>query len=223
MQTWPGRPYPLGATFDGTGTNFALYSSVAQRVELCLLADDDSETRIEVTETDAHVWHVYLPGVGPGTRYGYRVHGPYDPASGHRCNPAKLLLDPYAKAVDGDLDADPSLFSYPFSDVEQATTGTTPDGADSLGHTMVSVVVNPFFDWGHDRPPDTPYHETVIYEAHVKGLTMRHPDVPEELRGTYAGLAHPAGSSTCATWASRPSSSCPCTSSSPTRRWPPRG
>ncbi|MCP2265752.1 glycogen debranching protein GlgX [Promicromonospora thailandica] len=192
MQTWPGRPYPLGATFDGTGTNFALYSSVAERVELCLLADDDSETRIEVTETDAHVWHVYLPGVGPGSRYGYRVHGPYDPASGHRCNPAKLLLDPYAKAVDGDLDGDPSLFSYAFDDVEQSVTGTTPDGADSLGHTMVSVVVNPFFDWGHDRPPDTPYHETVIYEAHVKGLTMRHPDVPEELRGTYAGLAHPA-------------------------------
>ncbi|GAA4690410.1 glycogen operon protein [Promicromonospora umidemergens] len=192
MQTWPGRPYPLGATFDGTGTNFTLYSSVAQRVELCLLADDDTETRIEVTETDAHVWHVYLPGVGPGTRYGYRVHGPYDPAAGHRCNPAKLLLDPYAKAVDGDLDGDPSLFSYPFSDVAQATTGTTPDPADSLGHTMVSVVVNPFFDWGHDRPPATPYHETVIYEAHVKGLTMRHPDVPDELRGTYAGLAHPA-------------------------------
>ncbi|MFD2792009.1 glycogen debranching protein GlgX [Promicromonospora vindobonensis] len=192
MQTWPGRPYPLGATFDGTGTNFTLYSSVAQRVELCLLADDDTETRIEVTETDAHVWHVYLPGVGPGTRYGYRVHGPYDPAAGHRCNPAKLLLDPYAKAVDGDLDGDPSLFSYSFSDVEQATTGTTPDPADSLGHTMVSVVVNPFFDWGHDRPPATPYHETVIYEAHVKGLTMRHPDVPDELRGTYAGLAHPA-------------------------------
>ncbi|MDR7385298.1 glycogen debranching protein GlgX [Promicromonospora iranensis] len=192
MQTWPGRPYPLGATFDGTGTNFALYSSVAESVELCLLTDDDTETRIPVTETDAHVWHVYLPGVGPGTRYGYRVHGPYDPASGHRCNPAKLLLDPYAKAIDGDLDGDPSLFSYPFSDVDQATTGTTPEQSDSLGHTMVSVVVNPFFDWGHDRPPATPYHETVIYEAHVKGLTMRHPDVPDELRGTYAGLAHPA-------------------------------
>ncbi|MEV0949321.1 glycogen debranching protein GlgX [Promicromonospora sp. NPDC050249] len=192
MQTWPGRPYPLGATFDGTGTNFALYSSVAEKVELCLLADDDTETRVAVTETDAHVWHVYLPGVGPGTRYGYRVHGPYDPASGHRCNPAKLLLDPYAKAVDGDLDDDPSLFSYSFDDVEQTTTGTTPEASDSLGHTMVSVVVNPFFDWGHDRPPATPYHETVIYEAHVKGLTMRHPDVPDELRGTYAGLAHPA-------------------------------
>lgn len=192
MQTWPGRPYPLGATFDGTGTNFALYSSVAQRVELCLLADDGTETRLDVTETDAHVWHVYLPGVGPGTRYGYRVHGPYDPASGHRCNPAKLLLDPYAKAIDGDLDGDPSLFSYSFDDVDQATTGTTPEASDSLGHTMVSVVVNPFFDWGHDRPPATPYHETVIYEAHVKGLTMRHPDVPDELRGTYAGLAHPA-------------------------------
>ncbi|WP_125777819.1 glycogen debranching protein GlgX [Antribacter gilvus] len=192
MQTWPGRSYPLGATFDGAGTNFALYSSVAERVELCLIGDDGTEKRVPLGETDADVWHVYLPGVGPGTRYGYRVHGPYDPASGHRCNPAKLLLDPYAKALDGDIDGDESLFSYRFDDPSAATKPGAPSDLDSAGHTLTSVVVNPFFDWGHDRPPATPYHESVIYEAHVKGMTMRHPGVPEELRGTYAGLAHPA-------------------------------
>jgi glycogen operon protein len=193
MQTWPGRAYPLGATFDGTGTNFALYSGVAERVELCLVADDGTETRVDVTEVDAHVWHVYLPGVGPGTRYGYRVHGPYQPTRGHRCNPAKLLLDPYAKAMDGDLDGDASLFSYPLDRPADATArGAAPTTADSAGHTMTSVVVNPFFDWGHDRPPATDYHDSVIYEAHVRGMTMRHPDVPPELRGTYAAMAQPA-------------------------------
>ncbi|MBL0885684.1 glycogen debranching protein GlgX [Myceligenerans indicum] len=193
MQTWPGRPYPLGATFDGTGTNFALYSGVAERVQLCLVWDDGSETCVDVTEVDAHVWHVYLPGVGPGTRYGYRVHGPYDPARGHRCNPAKLLLDPYAKAMDGILDGDASLFSYPLDRPTEATSrGVSPTTSDSAGHTMASVVVNPFFDWGHDRPPATDYHDSVIYEAHVRGMTMRHPDVPPELRGTYAALAQPA-------------------------------
>jgi glycogen operon protein len=192
MQTWPGRSYPLGATFDGTGTNFAIYSSAAERVELCLLDDDGAEQRYEVREVDAFVWHVYLPGVGPGTRYGYRVHGPYDPASGHRCDPSKLLLDPYAKAIDGQIDGDQSLFSYPFDDPDAAATGTEPLAGDSAAHTMTSVVVNPFFDWGHDRPPQIDYHDTVLYEAHVKGMTMRHPDVPEELRGTYAGMGHPA-------------------------------
>jgi isoamylase len=192
MQTWPGRAYPLGATFDGTGTNFALFSSVGERVELCLVRDDGTEERVEVEEVDAHVWHVYLPAIGPGTRYGYRVHGPYDPASGHRCNPAKLLLDPYAKAVDGQVDGDESLFSYPFDDPQSAVTGKRRNDADSAGHTMTSVVVNPFFDWGHDRPPQIGYHDTVLYEAHVKGMTMRHPAVPPELRGTYAGIAQPA-------------------------------
>ncbi|KAE8763261.1 glycogen debranching protein GlgX [Georgenia thermotolerans] len=186
MQIWPGRPYPLGATYDGSGTNFALYSHVAERVELCLLDDEKHEERIELTEVDAHVWHAYLPGVQPGQRYGYRVHGPYDPASGNRCDPSKLLLDPYAKAIDGQIDGHPSLFSYSFDDPEERNT------EDSLGHTMVSVVVNPYFDWGYDRPPDLEYHESVIYEAHVKGLTQLHPAIPEELRGTYAGLAHPA-------------------------------
>ena len=186
MQIWPGRPYPLGATYDGTGTNFALYSGVAERVELCLLDDDGTETRIDLPEVDAFVWHGYLPQIAPGQRYGYRVHGPYDPAQGHRCDPSKLLLDPYAKAIDGQIDGDASLYSYTFGDPE------TRNESDSAAHTMTSVVVNPFFDWGHDRPPGHQYHETVLYEAHVKGLTMQHPAVPEELRGTYAGIAHPA-------------------------------
>jgi len=216
MQTWPGRPYPLGATFDGTGTNFALFSEVADKIELCLLGDEldeegrPRETRVVLEEMDAHVWHVYLPGVGPGTRYGYRVHGPYDPAAGHRCNPSKLLVDPYAKAIDGQVDGDESLFSYRFDDAPSAEgapdeadldrsaerdahgEGTPSNTEDSAGHTMTSVVVNPFFDWGHDRPPQHDYHDSVIYEAHVRGMTMRHPDVPEEMRGTYAGMAHPA-------------------------------
>jgi glycogen operon protein len=186
MQIWPGRPYPLGATYDGSGVNFALFSEVAEKVELCLIADDGSETRIELKEDDGFVHHAYLPGVQPGQRYGYRVHGPYEPENGHRCNPAKLLIDPYAKAIEGQIDGDPSLFSYRFG------KGAKFNGDDSLGHNMLSVVINPYFDWGHDRHPDIEYHESVIYEAHVKGLTQTHPDIPEEIRGTYAGIAHPA-------------------------------
>ncbi|MFI5067099.1 MAG: glycogen debranching protein GlgX, partial [Streptosporangiales bacterium] len=190
MRVWPGTPYPLGATWDGTGTNFALFSEVADQVELCLLNGDDdaglTETRIPLTEVDAFVWHCYLPDVGPSQRYGYRVHGPYDPARGHRCNPAKLLLDPYGKAVNGELRWHESLFSYKFTDPAVRNT------ADSAPYMPQNVVINPFFDWGDDRAPRIPYHETVIYEAHVRGLTLRHPDVPAELRGTYAGLAHPA-------------------------------
>jgi len=182
---WPGNAYPLGATYDGTGTNFALFSEVAEAVELCLIDEDGSETRVPLEEVDGFVWHGYLPLVQPGQRYGYRVHGPYDPANGHRCDPSKLLLDPYGKAFDGDFDGDPSLFSYDFDDPDQRNTD------DSLGHTMTTVVINPFFDWGYDRAPKTPYHQTVIYEAHVKGMTMAHPGVPEAIRGTYAGLAHP--------------------------------
>jgi len=190
MRLWPGTPYPLGATWDGAGTNFALFSEVADRVELCLMDDGEgghrAETRIDLTEVDGFVWHGYLPDVGPGQRYGYRVHGPYDPAQGHRCNPAKLLLDPYAKAVHGQVHWHESLFGYRFSDPGQ------PNLADSGPFMPTNVVINPFFDWGDDRPPRTPYHETVIYEAHVRGLTRRHPDVPAGQRGTYAGLAHPA-------------------------------
>jgi glycogen operon protein len=186
MNIWPGYPYPLGATFTGSGVNFALFSEVADKVEVCLIADDGSETRVELTEVDGYVWHGFVPAIEPGQRYGYRVHGPFDPAQGHRCNPAKLLLDPYAKAMDGQIDGDTSLYSYELSDP------TKPNDADSLGHTMLSVVVNPFFDWGHDRPPRHEYHNTVIYEAHVKGLTMTHPEVPEAIRGTYAAIGHHA-------------------------------
>ncbi|MDM7831334.1 glycogen debranching protein GlgX [Cellulomonas edaphi] len=186
MLIWPGTPYPLGATYSGSGTNFALFSEVAERVELCLFDEDGTETRVDLPEVDAFVWHGYLPAVQPGQRYGYRVHGPFDPAQGHRCNPNKLLLDPYAKAIDGQIDGDPSLFSYQFDDNDARNDD------DSAGHTMTSVVINPYFDWGRDRAPEHPYHETVIYEAHVKGLTNLHPAVPEELRGTYAGIAHPA-------------------------------
>jgi isoamylase len=186
MEIWPGRPYPLGATYDGSGTNFALFSEVASRVELCLIDDGGRETRVDMPETDAFVHHLYLPGVQPGQRYGYRVHGPYRPDEGHRCNPAKLLLDPYAKAVDGQIDGDESLFSYRFGAPEKFNR------RNSRGHNMLGVVVNPFFDWGNDRHPNHEYHETVVYEAHVKGLTMRHPEVPEAIRGTYAGIGHPA-------------------------------
>ncbi|MBC3984926.1 glycogen debranching protein GlgX [Streptomyces buecherae] len=186
MQVWPGQSYPLGATYDGAGTNFAVFSEVAQRIELCLLHDDGSHETVELRETDAFVRHAYLPGVMPGQRYGFRVYGPYAPEWGHRCNPAKLLLDPYAKAVSGQIDWDEAVYGYHFGRPERR------NDLDSAPHTMSSVVVNPYFDWGDDRPPRTDYHRTVIYEAHVKGLTMRHPGLPDELRGTYAALAHPA-------------------------------
>ncbi|MFI9011495.1 glycogen debranching enzyme, partial [Actinosynnema sp. NPDC053489] len=186
MQPWPGSPYPLGATYDGVGTNFTLFSEVADQVELCLFDDDGTETRVRLPEVSGGVHHGYLSGVGPGQKYGYRVHGPHDPARGLRCNPNKLLIDPYAKAITGDVDWDESLFGYPFGD-----PGSRND-LDSAGHVPLSVVVNPFFDWANDRPPNIPYNESVIYEAHVRGLTMQHPEIPEQLRGTYAGLAHPA-------------------------------
>ncbi|MEU3713039.1 glycogen debranching protein GlgX [Streptomyces catenulae] len=186
MQVWPGQTYPLGATYDGAGTNFAVFSEAARRIELCLLHDDGTQTAVELRETDAFVRHAYLPGVMPGQRYGFRVHGPYDPARGHRCNPAKLLLDPYARALSGRIDWNEAVYGYHHGRPESR------NDLDSAPHTMASVVVNPYFDWGDDRPPRTAYHETVLYEAHVKGLTMRHPDLPEELRGSYAALAHPA-------------------------------
>jgi isoamylase len=186
VQIWTGAAYPLGSTFDGAGTNFTLFSSVADAVELCLFDDAGAEQRVPLTERDADIWHAYLPGVVPGQRYGYRVHGPYAPARGNRCNPAKLLLDPYAKAVDGQVDWDESVFAYRWG------TPGKRNHADSAGHVPKGVVVNPFFDWSDDRSPRTPYHESVVYEAHVKGLTATHPGVPRDMRGTYAGLAHPA-------------------------------
>ena len=186
MDIWPGKPYPLGATFDGTGVNFAIFSEAAEKVFLCLVDDDMVETRIELTEVDGHVWHGYVPSVQPGQRYGYRVEGPYEPENGQRCNVNKLLLDPYAKAIEGQIDGHESLFSYYFLEQDKRNDD------DSLAHTMLSVVINPYFDWGHDHPPQHEYHQSVIYEAHVKGLTMTHPDVPEEIRGTYAAIGHPA-------------------------------
>ncbi|MGW7524264.1 glycogen debranching protein GlgX [Streptomyces sp. NPDC054783] len=183
LPVWSGQPYPLGAAFDGQGTNFALFSEVAERVELILVDDAGKQTPVRLHEVDGFVWHAYLPGIAPGQRYGYRLYGPWQPSLGHRCNPAKLLLDPYARAVDGRIDNHASLY-------ERAPDGPAP--ADSAGHTMLGVVTDPYFDWGDDRPPRTPYADSVIYEAHVSGLTRSHPDVPERLRGTYAGLAHPA-------------------------------
>jgi len=185
MEIWPGTAYPLGATYDGSGVNFALFSEVADKVEVCLIDDAGAETRVELPEVDGFVWHAYLPGLRPGQRYGYRVHGPYDPENGHRCDPAKLLLDPYAKAIEGQIANDPALFAYDFADP------TKRNEEDSLGKTMLGVVTSPYFDWGHDRPPRHPYNESVIYEAHVKGLTMTHPDIPEDIRGTYAAIGHP--------------------------------
>ncbi|GAA2587367.1 glycogen debranching protein GlgX [Actinomadura fulvescens] len=184
-EVWPGGPYPLGATWDGSGTNFALFSEVAHKVELCLFDDEGREERHELPEVDGHLWHGYIPGIGPGRRYGYRVHGPYEPRDGHRCNPAKLLLDPYGKAVEGGVRWHESLFSYHFGDPD------TLNDTDSAPYMPKNVVINPFFDWADDRPPRTPYHETVIYEAHVTALTKLHPGIPEEQRGTYAGLAQP--------------------------------
>jgi glycogen operon protein len=188
---WLGTPYPLGASYDGTGTNFSIFSSVAEGVELCLLGDATAEgrrdeVRIDVTEVDGHVWHVYLPDVRPGQHYGWRVHGPWEPTAGIWCNSSKLLLDPYAKAIDGEIDWTPACFGYDFADPDK------PNLEDSAPHVQLGVVSDPFFEWGNDRPPSTAMHDTVIYEAHVRGMTMRHPGVPEELRGTYAGIGHPA-------------------------------
>ncbi len=187
MRIWPGRPYPLGATFDGVGTNFSIFSEVAQRVELCLFDDDGTETRLDLPESTALCWHGYLPDVRPGQCYGYRVHGPWAPEHGQWCNPAKVLLDPYAKAVDGEWKWNESMFPYHFGQPEYSK-----NDLDSGPFMPKAVVVNPFFDWGHDNRPNTPWHRTVVYETHVKGFTQRNPKIPEELRGTYAGMAHPA-------------------------------
>ena len=181
--------YPLGASYDGAGVNFALYSQVAQKVELCLFDEHDAETRIEMTEQNSDVWHNYIPGLQPGQRYGYRVYGPYDPMHGLRCNPNKLLLDPYAKAIEGNIDGDESLFSYWFKSPDDTSA---MNDLDSAAHTMKSAVINPYFDWGNDQHPYISYHDSVIYEAHVRGMTNLNMDVPPDIRGTYAGLAYPS-------------------------------
>jgi isoamylase len=182
---WPGRPFPLGPTWDGEGTNFSLFSEHAERVELCLFDDADRETRVALTERTAHNWHGYLPGVGPGQRYGFRVHGPYDPPHGHRFNPAKLLIDPYAKAIEGPIRFDRArVLPYP-----PGSDDLRKDLANDAAAIPKSVVVDERFEWEGDRPLATPWHETVIYETHVRGFTRLHPGVREDLRGTYAGLA----------------------------------
>ncbi len=186
MQVWPGQPYPLGASFDGTGTNFSIFSEVAASVELCLFDAGGVETRLLLPEQTALCWHGYVPNVRPGQRYGFRVHGPYDPRQGLRCNPAKLLLDPYAKAIEGAALWDASLFTY-----QLGTDEERPNDADSAAFMPKSVIADPWFQWDDDRRLSTPWHETVIYEVHVKGFTCNHPDVPHELRGSYAALGTP--------------------------------
>ncbi len=184
MEMWPGEAFPLGATFDGSGCNFSLYSEVAERVELCLFDDAGAETRIDLPEITAFVHHGFVPGVQPGQRYGFRVHGPWAPERGVRCNPHKLLIDPYAKAVEGGVQWAEAVFPYAFGDGPDGPTTVS----DSGPFIPKSIVVNPYFDWADDRHPRTPWHETVVYETHVKGITQRHPEVPEDLRGTYLGL-----------------------------------
>ena len=184
-QLWPGRPFPLGATWDGEGTNVSLFSEHATGVELCLFDETGAETRVELSERTAYSWHGYLPGVGPGRRYGFRVHGPWAPAEGHLFNPAKLLIDPYAKAIDGDGETGDARL-LPF------TADGGRDETDSAPVVPKSVVTDPGFDWGDDRAPSVPWNETIIYETHVRGFTVTHPQIPPEIRGTYAGLAHPA-------------------------------
>jgi glycogen operon protein len=183
---WPGQPFPLGAIWDGSGTNFSLFSEHAERVELCLFDGDDEEIRVELAEVTAFNWHGYLPGVGPGQRYAFRVHGPWAPERGHRFNPHKLLIDPYAKAIEGGVDwAAASTLPYVPGDDEDAEL----DDEDDAAAIPKCVVIDPVFDWEDDQPPRTPWHQTVIYEVHVKGFTRLHPGVREDLRGTYAGLA----------------------------------
>jgi len=185
--SWPGLPFPLGATWDGEGTNFALYAPAAESVALCLF-DADSETRVELQEVTYHVWHAYLPRIGPRQRYGFRVDGPYDAGRGFRWNPSKLLIDPYARALDGEFQLDDAVFGY-----QAGRDDTTQDHRDSAAYVPKSVVVHDVFPWGEDHHrPHTPWADTVIYELHVRGFTQRHPEVPPPIRGTYAGLAHPA-------------------------------
>jgi isoamylase len=189
---YPGLPYPLGATWDGEGVNFALFSANAAGVELCLFDDHDAgnETRkIKITERTHQVWHVYVPGLKPGQLYGYRVHGPYEPGNGHRFNPNKLLIDPYARAIAGDINWDDSLFAYQVGSEEE---DLSYNESDSAAFTPKAVVIDPAFDWEGDKPPRTSYHKSVIYETHVKGFTELNPEIPENIRGTYSALAHPS-------------------------------
>jgi isoamylase len=186
---YPGEPYPLGATWDGEGVNFALYSENAVGVELCLFdKEGQNEERIKLKEQSHDVWHSYLPEVRPGQLYGYRVYGPYDPQNGHRFNSNKLLIDPYAKAISGPIQWNDALFGY---ELGSEDADLSYNETDSAPYIPKAVVIDPHFDWENIKAPKIPYHKTIIYEAHVKGLTQLHPDVPESIRGTYAGIAHP--------------------------------
>jgi isoamylase len=186
VEIWPGKAYPLGASFDGIGTNFSMFSEVAERVEVCLFDQRGREKRHELPEVTGFCWHGYLPNIGPGQRYGFRVYGPNNPDKGQRCNPRKLLLDPYAKSFEGTVRWNEAAFPYKFKNPEGPL-----NRRDSAPYLPKSVVVNPYFDWGHDQLPRVPLHDTIIYEVHVKGFTARHPEIPPRMRGTYAGLAHP--------------------------------
>lgn len=191
-QVWPGSPHPLGATWDGQGTNFALFSENADAVDLCLFDDAGYETRIRLTEVDNHVWHGYLPGIGPGQHYGFRVYGLYDPDQGQRFNANKLLVDPYAYALTGDIQHHPAIYSYPLDAPDYVDSDVLCSNLNSSHVMPKCVVIDPAYDWEADAHPNIPWHQTIIYETHVKGFTQLHPDVPERLRGSYAGLAHPA-------------------------------
>ncbi|HVF97003.1 MAG TPA: alpha-amylase family glycosyl hydrolase, partial [Flavisolibacter sp.] len=191
MTQFPGYPFPLGANWDGQGVNFALYSENATAVELCLFSEPDQEKeaiRIRINERSNHIWHVYLPGLLPGQLYGYRVYGPYDPQNGHRFNPNKLLIDPYAKAISGTVKWSDALFGY---EVGHPDEDLSFDDRDSAPYIPKSVVIDARFDWEGDKLPRIPYHKTIIYEAHVKGFTKLHPGIPEELRGTFAAIGRP--------------------------------
>ncbi|MEB3282426.1 MAG: glycogen debranching protein GlgX [Lyngbya sp.] len=189
LPVWPGKPYPLGALWDGKGTNFALYSENAVAVELCLFDSENQETRLWLTEVNNFIWHGYIPGISPGQRYGFRVHGPYSPEEGHRFNPNKLLIDPYAKALDREIQYGEEIFGYRWDGEDQDLSFSELDDAHLVPK---AVVIDETFDWEDDQLLRIPQHETIIYEMHVKGFTQRHPDIPDELRGTYAGLGHPA-------------------------------
>jgi glycogen operon protein len=188
-EVWPGSPFPLGAKWDGQGTNFSLFSEHAERVELCLFDDDDNETAIEITERTALNYHCYIPGIAPGQRYGFRVHGPYAPTEGHRFNPAKLLIDPYAKSIDGIVDWAHDANVLPYVPTGEEDADLEPDDEDDAAAMPKSIAIDDAFLWEGDRPPRIPFADTIIYETHVKGFTMRHPGIRDDLRGTYAGLA----------------------------------
>jgi isoamylase len=186
---YPGSPFPLGATWDGEGVNFALFSENATAVDLCLFdSKTNKEKRIRIKEIDDHIWHAYIPKLKPGQLYGYRVYGPYDPGNGHRFNPNKLLIDPYAKALSSRVEWHKAIFGY---EIGHADEDLSFSEEDSAPYVPKSVVINPSFDWENDKSPKIPYHTSIIYEAHVKGLTKLHPDIPEEIRGTYSAIAHP--------------------------------